>query len=92
MVAFLNPKTALFFAAFLPQFLHADEPTAGQSVLLGAVFVAIAASTDTAYVLAAGALSKRLASSVDGRRWGRYATAATLIGLGVYAATTTARA
>lgn len=91
VVAFLNPKTALFFAAFLPQFIDTGAPTAAGSVLLGAAFVVIAAGTDTAYVLAAGVVAARLAGTSRGRPWARYATAATFIGLGLYTAATGGR-
>ena len=85
IVALLNPKTAVFFAAFLPQFI---EPGASslQSVLLGAIFVAIAAVTDTAYALLAGAAAPALAQAHGARAVGRYTSAGVLIGLGVYAA------
>jgi threonine/homoserine/homoserine lactone efflux protein len=89
VVALLNPKTALFFAAFLPQFIDPATPTAPQAVLLGGLFVLIAALTDCGYVLLAG----RAARAVTGRlaqraaQLGRYATAATFIGLGLYTAT-----
>jgi threonine/homoserine/homoserine lactone efflux protein len=86
LVALLNPKTAIFFAAFLPQFM---SPTAGplsQSVLLGAIFVAIAAATDTAYALAAGAIATTLARARGIQALGRYLTASTFIGLGLFTA------
>ena len=87
VVALLNPKTALFFAAFLPQFIAPGHSAALQSALFGAAFVAIAACTDTAYVLAAGAAAPAL-----GRvRGGRYATAAVYIGLGVFTAASGSR-
>jgi threonine/homoserine/homoserine lactone efflux protein len=49
VVALLNPKTTLFFAAFLPQFLSPAVSPVLQSMALGALFVAIAALTDSAY-------------------------------------------
>jgi len=48
VVALLNPKTALFFIAFLPQFMAPDSPHALQGTLLGMTFAAIAAATNTA--------------------------------------------
>ena len=46
LVALLNPKTTLFFAAFLPQFMGTASPTVAQAVL-GALFVGVAATSDT---------------------------------------------
>jgi threonine/homoserine/homoserine lactone efflux protein len=92
LVALLNPKTTIFFAAFLPQFLH---PGSGplESVLLGALFVLIAASTDCLYVLLAGAASRLFRGrGTRGADIGRYATAATFIGLGVFTAASGSRA
>lgn len=89
VVALLNPKTALFFAAFLPQFIDPSAGAAQQAAALGAVFVLIAAVTDSGYVLLAGAAARRLGGRNAQRsaRLGRWAAAATFIGLGVYTAT-----
>jgi len=84
VVALLNPKTAVFFAAFLPQFMSADSPPIVQSLTLGSVFVAIAAVTDTAYATAAGALAPVLIRAHGLRTFGRYLTGGAFIGLGVY--------
>jgi threonine/homoserine/homoserine lactone efflux protein len=86
LVALLNPKTALFFAALLPQFINPDAPPLGQGLILACVFVSIALCTDTIYVLAAAALAPKITATSSSRAVGRYATAATFIGLGVYAA------
>jgi threonine/homoserine/homoserine lactone efflux protein len=84
VVALLNPKTAVFFAAFLPQFMNTETPAIVQSVTLGSIFVAIAALTDTAYALAAGALAPVLVRARGVRAAGRYLTGGALIGLAVY--------
>jgi threonine/homoserine/homoserine lactone efflux protein len=92
LVALLNPKTALFFAAFLPQFIdRAAGGAALQGALLGVVFVAVAACTDSAYVLAANLAGARLGKSRRFETVGRYAAAATYFGLGLFTAATGSR-
>ena len=86
LVALLNPKTALFFAALLPQFMTLDAPPLGQSLFFGGVFVSIALCTDTAYVLTASLVSSAMRGRSAWRRYGKYASAASFFGLGVYAA------
>jgi threonine/homoserine/homoserine lactone efflux protein len=92
VVALLNPKTTLFFAAFLPQFIQPGGGAGLQAALLGAVFVLLAVLTDSLYVLGAAALAPRLPASGGARVWGRYASAATYIGLGLFTAALGARA
>ena len=61
MVDLLNPKTALFFLAFLPGFVHAGAgPVALQVAIFGLVFVGLAALTDGAYALATARMSRRV--------------------------------
>jgi threonine/homoserine/homoserine lactone efflux protein len=91
LVALLNPKTALFFAAFLPQFMDGASPAALQGALLGVVFVAIAAATDSAWVLAAHVASARLGTTNRFEALGRWAQAATYFGLGLFTAATGSR-
>ena len=86
LVALLNPKTAVFFAAFLPQFMRLDSASIVQSVALGALFVAIAAVTDTVYALAAGAVAPLLGRARGVRAMGRYATGGAFVGLGLFTA------
>lgn len=86
VVALLNPKTAIFFAAFLPQFMSAGAEPIVQSVALGALFVGIAAVTDTGYALAAGAIAPMLSRARGVRSLGRYLTGGAFIGLGVFTA------
>ena len=85
IVALFNPKTTIFFAAFLPQFLTADVPPMAQGMTLAALFVAIAAVTDSAYAWAAGALGPALNGHRPGRI-GRRLGGAVLIGLGALTA------
>ena len=85
LVALLNPKTALFFAAFLPQFIDPAGSAIAQSVALGALFVAIAASTDAAYVALAGSAAPALGRLGRGRGWVRGLSAATYFGLAGFA-------
>ena len=86
LVALLNPKTALFFAALLPQFIVPLAPPLAQTLFLGAVFVAIAMCTDTFYVCTVAALAGRVRGSVRWRGVSRYVSAATFLGLAAYAA------
>jgi threonine/homoserine/homoserine lactone efflux protein len=86
LVALLNPKTALFFAALLPQFISPGASPLWQSLVLSCIFVAIAMCTDTIYMLTASALAPAIGRRGSSRPYGRYITAATFIGLGVYAA------
>jgi threonine/homoserine/homoserine lactone efflux protein len=74
----LNPKTALFFLAFLPQFVRPEAgPAALQVLVLGALFLVLATLSDCAYALAAGAIGTRL----RGARFER-ASGVVLVGLG----------
>jgi threonine/homoserine/homoserine lactone efflux protein len=83
-VALGNLGNAIFFTAFVPQFMNTESPAIVQSLTLGSVFVAIAATTDTAYALAAGALAPLLTRARGVRSLGRYLTGGSFIGLGIY--------
>ncbi len=85
-VALLNPKTTIFFAAFLPQFMAPTASPVGQSILLGTLFVLIAAVTDSAYAIGAGAFANYLANVRRVRTAGRLLSGGVFIGLGVFAA------
>src|SRR5579864_3280938 len=84
----LNPKTALFFLSFIPQFVNrASGHVFLQFVLLGTVSVCLNTSADLIVIVLAGPLGDRIRSSAAFRRRQRTATGAIMIGLGAYLAT-----
>jgi len=84
----LNPKTALFFLSFIPQFVHREVGHVFfQFVLLGTVSVVLNTSADLIVILLSGPLGKRIRSSAVFRRRQRTLTGAIMIGLGTYLAT-----
>jgi len=85
LVALFNPKTTVFFAAFLPQFLNHDSPPLFRSLTLGLIFVAIASVTDGTYALGAGAVASTLRRR-DPRRISRRLGGGMFIGLGIFTA------
>jgi len=88
-IAVLNPKTALFFVALLPQFVDPDHGSVPlQIVVLGLVLVGIGLCTDTCYALLSGSLRKRLVPRGRFARGQRYAVSGTYLALGVAAALT----
>ena len=86
VVSALNPKVAIFFVAFLPQFIDPGRAVAPQVAILGALFIAIAAALDIAWALAAGTAGDRLRRSVRARRVLDRVSGATFVGLGAAAA------
>ena len=87
LVNLLNPKTALFFYAFLPQFVDASKGAVqGQIFLLGILFVILATCTDGMYSLLASSVGKLIFRSARIRRARRYVSAGIYVALGVAAA------
>jgi threonine/homoserine/homoserine lactone efflux protein len=82
----VNPKVAVFFVAFLPQFLDPSRPLALQMAALGVVYIAIAIGVDTAYVLTSSAVARRFLRSARARTRSNRVAAATYVALGVAAA------
>jgi threonine/homoserine/homoserine lactone efflux protein len=86
VVNVLNPKTALFFFAFLPQFVDPDKGSAALQIgILGLLFVALAVMSDSVWALVAGSASKRLRGS---RFFSvqRYVSGSVFVGLGALTA------
>jgi len=89
LVNVLNPKVALFFVAFLPQFVDPHRgPVAVQIALLGLIMAAIGMASDVAYALAAGSLGDWLNRRPAFLRRQRYLTGGIYLALGVVAAVT----
>jgi threonine/homoserine/homoserine lactone efflux protein len=87
LVNVLNPKTALFFLSFIPQFIDPGRGSvATQMLLLGVTFIAIAVTSDSAYALAASAVRGFLVARPSVLRGRRYVTGSTYIALGIVAA------
>jgi len=87
VVNVLNPKTALFFIAFLPQFVDRDAGSvAAQLLVLGLVFVALAVLSDSLWALAAGSAASRLRSSPRFLAARRYVSGSVFVGLGAVTA------
>jgi threonine/homoserine/homoserine lactone efflux protein len=84
----LNPKTALFFLSFIPQFVsHTGGHIFLQFVTLGTISVVLNTTADLAVIALAGPLGVRIRSSAVFRRRQRTLTGAIMIGLGTYLAT-----
>lgn len=91
-VNIINPKTALFFFAFLPQFV---DPARGnviaQNLLLGLIFVALAIVTDSLYALAISAFADQLRGNQRFQTGGRYFAGLVYVALGITTALTGTR-
>jgi threonine/homoserine/homoserine lactone efflux protein len=87
VVNLLNPKTALFFLAFLPQFADPSRgAVAFQIAFLGLLFTLMGFTSDGLYALLAGTAGRWVRRQGHYLRWERYITGSVFIGLGVTAA------
>jgi len=87
VVNILNPKTALFFFAFLPQFVDPDKGSAALQIgVLGLLFVTLAVASDSAWALAAGTASERLRGNRRFLGVQRYVSGSVFCGLGALTA------
>jgi threonine/homoserine/homoserine lactone efflux protein len=87
IVNVLNPKTALFFLAFLPQFV---DPHRGavwpQVALLGTLFVGVAVLSDMTYALVSSAIAGRIRRTGTAAAVRRWLTGGIFVALGITAA------
>jgi len=89
VINLLNPKTALFYFAFLPQFVDpAKGNITGQTLFLSALFVGMAIITDSLYALVASSLAERLRGNRHFRKGQRYFAGLVYVGLGITTALT----
>ena len=83
----LNPKTTLFFLAFLPQFVDRQRGSVpGQLIVLGLVFTAIATVSDSSWAILASSVSGWLRQSKGYEQVVRYVSGTIFVGLGLVAA------
>ena len=88
-VNILNPKTALFFFAFLPQFVDpARGNVVAQNLLLGLIFVGLAIITDSMYALVVSSFADKLRGNLRFQNGGRYFAGLVYVGLGITTALT----
>ena len=89
VINLLNPKTALFYFAFLPQFVNPDRGNVTtQTLLLGALFVGMAFITDSLYALLASSVAERLRGSRHFQKGQRYFAGLVYVSLGITTAFT----
>ena len=81
-----NPKTALFFLSFLPQFINREAPAIPQFLLLGTISVTLNTTADVVVSLLAGPIGSQLRRRPCLRHGQRYASGGALIALGGYVA------
>ncbi|HET7450792.1 MAG TPA: LysE family translocator [Gaiellaceae bacterium] len=86
IVNVFNPKTALFFLAFLPQFVDRGSSVPPQVAVLGLTFATIAFASDCLYALLADLLAGRLRRSGSGATARRYLSGGIFLALGITAA------
>lgn len=87
IVNLFSPKTALFFLAFLPQFVDAGRGHAGMQIaVLGLLLTVMGLATDSCYALAAGTAGHWLKRSRGYRAVERYVSGTLMVSLGITAA------
>ena len=87
LVAVLNPKTAIFFFAFFPQFIHTSKGNiTAQILFLGIILVIMATISDSIWAMTTGTAGRWLRGNLRYLRFERYVTGVIYIGLGITAA------
>ncbi len=86
IVNVLNPKTALFFLAFLPQFVDRDHAVWPQVAVLGVLFVTVAVLSDMTYAFVSDAIAGKLRRTGTGAKVRRRLTGSVFVVLGISAA------
>jgi threonine/homoserine/homoserine lactone efflux protein len=87
VVNLLNPKTALFFLAFLPQFVDVEKGSVPlQMIVLGSIFIVLGLISDGTYALVSSLIGNRLRTSTSFARRERLLSGGIYLGLGVTAA------
>jgi threonine/homoserine/homoserine lactone efflux protein len=83
IVSVFNPKIAVFFLAFLPQFIDPSQGSIPQQLLfLGLLYVALALFTDSAYAIVAGSIRHWFDGPILRGPLPRYASGVVYLGLG----------
>ena len=86
LVNILNPKTALFFLAFLPQFVDPERGGVwSQTLVLGLLFMALGMVTDGTYALVGARVGRWWTRRRGDRRWGPFVEGGILVALGLSA-------
>jgi threonine/homoserine/homoserine lactone efflux protein len=88
VVNVLNPKTALFFFAFLPQFVDPSRSAAPQIAVLGLIWIVVGLFSDSLYAVLSGTVGAAVRRREGFARAQRVVTGFVLIGLGLAAALT----
>jgi threonine/homoserine/homoserine lactone efflux protein len=86
VVEALNVKTALFFLAFLPQFVRPDSPVITQLIVMGIICVTLNTLADAMAVIGAHRLLDSPVARAAKARWMTRASGVTMLGLGAYLA------
>jgi threonine/homoserine/homoserine lactone efflux protein len=86
VVQLMNPKVAVFFLAYFPQFIRPGSSAVAQVLMLGALYIAIAMASDAVYVFASSALATRLTRRARSQLLVRRGTAVLYMALGGIAA------